>query len=144
MSNQIVIIKQFANRLQNATSVERMEALNELQTIAKSLPELVGDNALQKIFDFLKEQGSSEEYQEALDLIYRLIKSRNKNAAEYNSSLVLRELTNIELLLDLLEHEDLKVGVMASQILTELHATDRFSLESQIQKCPDGFFKYIF
>jgi hypothetical protein len=140
MSNQIVIIKQFANRLQNATTTERIEALNELQTLAKSSPELVGENALQKILDFLKEQGNSEEYQEALDLIYRLIKSRNKDAAIYNASLVLRELSNIELLLDLLEHEDLTVGVMTSQILTELHATDRFSLESQIQKCPDGFF----
>jgi hypothetical protein len=39
---------------------------------------------------------------------------------------------------DLLEHEDLTVGVMASQILTEIHAIDALKLENCIQNCPAG------
>ena len=49
----------------------------------------------------------------------------------------------VELLMDLLEHEDLTVGVMASQIMTELHSLDGPLLESQIQKCPDGMNKLL-
>ena len=40
--------------------------------------------------------------------------------------------------LDLLEHEDLTVGVMTSQILTEVHAIDPMKLEECIQDCPAG------
>lgn len=58
------------------------------------------------------------------------------------SLLVLRKFTEltISLLLvsDLLEHEDLTVGVMASQILTEIHAIDALKLENCIQNCPAG------
>lgn len=39
---------------------------------------------------------------------------------------------------DLLEHEDLTVGVMTSQILTEVHAIDPMKLEECIQDCPAG------
>lgn len=44
----------------------------------------------------------------------------------------------MDLLLDLLEHEDLTVGVMTSQILTAIHAIDGSILEKQIQDCPAG------
>jgi len=50
----------------------------------------------------------------------------------------LSEASYVELLLDLLDHEDLTVGVMASQIMTELHSHGGEKLELQIQKCPDG------
>ena len=42
---------------------------------------------------------------------------------------------------DLLEHEDLTVGVMASQILTEIHAIDALKLENCIQNCPAGMLR---
>ncbi len=90
------------------------------------------------MLDFLKEQGSSEEYQEALDLIFRLVKSKDKVAAKKNADIILEETGNVELLLDLLEHEDPIIGVTTSQILTEIHAVDGASLEAQIQMCPDG------
>ena len=53
----------------------------------------------QKVLDFLKEQGSSEEYQESLDLIDRLIKTRDKNAAVANTGIILSVIGNVELLL---------------------------------------------
>ena len=40
--------------------------------------------------------------------------------------------------LDLLEHEDFTVGLMTSQILTEVHAIDPLRLEECIQECPAG------
>lgn len=138
MSTQAVTVKQIASRLENATSLERIDALQELQSIAKQSPEIVGEHSLNKVLDFLKEQGSSEEYQEALDLIYRLVKCRDKVAAQKNTAIVLGDARSVELLLELLEHEDLMVGVMTSQILTEIHANDGATLESQIQMCPDG------
>lgn len=39
---------------------------------------------------------------------------------------------------DLLEHEDFTVGLMTSQILTEVHAIDPLRLEECIQECPAG------
>lgn len=143
MSTQAITVKQIASRLENATSLERIDALQELQTIAKQSPEIVGEHSLQKVLDFLKAQGSSEEYQEALDLIYRLVKCRDKSAAQKNTAIVLGDARSVELLLELLEHEDLMVGVMTSQILTEIHANDGATLEAQIQMCPDGTFVVI-
>jgi hypothetical protein len=137
-------VKQLANRLENATNTERVDALQDLQGISKQSPEaskIVGELALKKVLDFLKEQGSSEEYQEALDLIYRLVK--NKTAGKGNTELILGETGSVELLLDLLEHEDLMVGVMSSQILTEIHSNDGATLESQIMMCPDGKIVFV-
>ena len=58
------------------------------------------------------------------------------------SLLVLRKYTELTIsflfVSDLLEHEDLTVGVMASQILTEIHAIDALKLENCIQNCPAG------
>ena len=137
-SDQIVVVNQLASRLENATSVERIDALQELQSHARTAPEIVGSLSLKKVLDFLQEQGSAEEYQEALDLIYRLVKCKDQRAAKANTDIILDDGNAIELLLDLLNHEDLTVGVMTSQILTEIHACNGSSLEMQIQQCPDG------
>lgn len=137
-SDQIVVINQLASRLENATSVERVYALQELQSHARTAPEIVGSLSLKKILEFLQEQGSAEEYQEALDLIYRLVKCKDIRAAKSNTNIILEDVNAVELLLDLLNHEDLTVGVMTSQILTEVHAINGAELELQIQACPDG------
>ena len=137
-SDQIVVVNQLASRLENATSIERIDALQELQSHARTAPEIVGSLSLKKVLDFLQEQGSAEEYQEALDLIYRLVKCKDQRAAKANTDIILDDGNAIELLLDLLNHEDLTVGVMTSQILTEIHACNGSSLEMQIQQCPDG------
>ena len=137
-SDQIVAVNQLASRLENATSIERIDALQDLQSHARTAPEIVGSLSLKKVLDFLQEQGSAEEYQEALDLIYRLVKCKDQRAAKANTDIILDDGNAIELLLDLLNHEDLTVGVMTSQILTEIHACNGSSLEMQIQQCPDG------
>ena len=46
----------------------------------------------------------------------------------------------MELLLDLLEHEDAVVGVMTSEILTVIHGISGSALEQAIQDCPAGEF----
>lgn len=99
----IVTIRQLTSRLENATSIERLDALQELQTIARSEPKLVGDHALQGVLDFLKEQSSSEECEESLDLIDRLIKTRDKIAASSNAEIILSVTGNVELLLGKIE-----------------------------------------
>lgn len=66
-------IRQLANRLENTTSGERVSALEELQVLSRTEPLLVGENSLDHVLAFLKESGSAEEYQEALDLIHRLV-----------------------------------------------------------------------
>jgi hypothetical protein len=48
-----------------------------------------------------------------------------------------------DLLLELLGHEDMTVGVMASQILMELHMRAGTALERAIQQCPDGMTKLL-
>jgi aminopeptidase N len=131
-------VRQLLNRLEDATSVERLDALQELQTEAKSEPEIVGRLCLQRVLESLREQGSHEEYEESLDLISRLVKCRNRDVARANTAIILNDKKNVELLLDLLEHETMTVGVMASQILTEVHSNDGERLENQIQDCPAG------
>lgn len=133
--------KQLVGRLEDATSSERIDALLELQTLAKTDGRVVGELTLQRVLDFLREQGSTEEYQESLDLIYKLVKNvRDPTTSKKNSSIILANISNVELLLDLLEHEDLTVGVMTSQILTEVHTNEGRDLEKQIQDCPAGMF----
>jgi NADH:ubiquinone oxidoreductase subunit C len=108
----ILQIRQLAHRLENSSNsmnTERVEALQELQNVAKISPQLVGEISLKRVLDFLREQvrdclqpisiimtlivftynfqGDTEEYQEALDLIYRLIKTRDKEAAKINTSI---------------------------------------------------------
>lgn len=134
----IVRVKQLTSRLENATSSERLEVLQEFQTLSRTEAMLIGEFALQRVLDFLKEQGSAEEYQESLDLIDRLVKTKDQIASTSNTEIVLSSNSNVELLLDLLEHEDLTVGVMASQLLTRVHANAPLRLESCIQACPAG------
>jgi hypothetical protein len=138
MAHVSVSVQQITDRLQNATSAERLVALQELQSLARSEPLAVGEYSLQYVLDFLKEQGSTEEYQESLDLIDRLVKCRDRAAAVANTAIIVSSISNVELLLDLLEHQDLTVGVMTSQILTEIHANSPAQLEMQIQECPAG------
>ncbi len=138
MSSALLQIKQLAHRLESTSSPERIEALQELQSLARSEPASVGEHALSKCFKILREQSNPEEYAEALDLASRLINCRDRNAARNNTSIILSDSGNVELLLELLEHEDLTVSVMTSQILTELHTADSVSLEARIQECPDG------
>jgi hypothetical protein len=138
----IVRVKQLTSRLENATSSERLDALQELQTLARTEAKLIGEYSLQKVIDFLKEQGSAEEYQESLDLIDRLLKTRDKIVAAANAGKILSSIGNVEILLDLLEHEDLTVCVMASQILTEVHSNEPLKLEACIQDCPAGDTNY--
>lgn len=95
----VVSIRQLTSRLENATSSERLDALQELQILARSESKLVGEYSLQSVLDFLKEQGSSEEYQECLDLIDRLIKTRDRSAAITNAGIILSAAGNVELLL---------------------------------------------
>lgn len=136
--NTSLQMKQLAHRLESASSSDRIDALQELQSLARNAPDLVGEYALKKTFDLLREQSSAEEYAEALDLTSKLIKCRDKKIALANTKIILEDVGNVELLLDLLEHNDLTVGVMTSQILTELHGNDGASLEACIQACPDG------
>ena len=98
----------------------------------------VGKNSLQRLIDLLKEHGSSEEYQEALELVSRLVKTKDGVARASNASIILSDVMNVELLLDLLEHEDILVGVITSEILTEIHSIAGRSLELAIQECPAG------
>ncbi len=134
-----MLVKQLAHRLENATTAERFDALCELNGIARTEPAVVGEIALNRILNFLREQGTSDEFQEALDLIFRLVKNnRDKGACSSNASIILSDQHNLILFLDLLEHEDSTVGIMASQILTEIHIINGPLLETQIQMCPDG------
>jgi vacuolar-type H+-ATPase subunit H len=100
---------------------------------------------MQLLIDLLKEQGTTEEYQEALDLIYRLIKCpKDPAAATANSELILlQKADNIELLLELLEHKDMVVGITTSQILTEVHTSSGPLLEKAIQDCHTGMNKLL-
>lgn len=138
MSTLTVSIKQLTSRLESSVSSERIEALQELQVISRTSPGPVGELAIKNVFDLLRSQSNSEEYSEALDLTSRLIKSRDREAALANTARILEDESNVELLLDLLEHSDVMVGIMTSEILTELHSNDNVGLESQIQRCPDG------
>eukprot|EP01035_Chromulina_nebulosa_P029590 gene29590-39239_t len=147
MEVTVTQIKQLTLSLEsNSTSGERLAALEDLQHIVKkqNMAMIVGQYALEAILQFLRQQQATvEEHQEALDLIYRLLKNREADAAAANASIILSDPSYIELLLDLLEHEDLSVGVMASQIMTEIHSQDGAALESQIQQCPDGMNKLL-
>jgi hypothetical protein len=45
----------------------------------------------------LREQGSTEEYQEALDLINRLVTTRDHTASMENIAIIMHDTSNIEL-----------------------------------------------
>ena len=58
----IVSIRQLTSRLENATSSERLEALQELQVLARTEAKSVGEYALQSVLDVLKEQVHRNSY----------------------------------------------------------------------------------
>lgn len=138
-------IRQLALSLEDhSTSSERLASLDELNHIVKkpNMAGLVGRLALRNLLHFLtQQQATVEEYLESLDLIDRLLKSREAGVAAENASIVLSDASYIELLLDLLDHEDATVGVMTSQIMTDIHSHDGAALEALIQRCPDGIKK---
>lgn len=103
----------------------------------------MGQQTLQIVVDLLKENGERDEYMEALDLISRLVNPKYGRAASDNAAILLNDVMTIELLLDLLEHEDGLVAVMASEILTNIHSLESCRLESMIQKCPAGMTKLL-
>ena len=102
--------KQYLHRLDDASSIERINALQQLQNLCRAAPDVVGNLALHRIFKFLYEQNITEECMETLDVIIRLIKIKNDDISRTNVELILSSVSNVELLLDLLEHEDLTVG----------------------------------
>jgi len=137
-------IRALSIRLESdATTSERLEALEQLQGLGKAQPVLVCQVALGKAFEILQDGRSAEESQEALELIHGLVSHRSREAALANTASLLSERNNVELLLYLLEHEDLTVGVQTSQILTELHANAGARLEALIQDCPEGMTKLL-
>lgn len=117
--------------------------LSHLQTHAKKNCAEVGQHALQMVVDLLKENGEPDEYMEALDLISRLVNPKYGQAARDNGAILLSEVNTVELLLDLLEHQDGLVAVMASEILTNVHSLEAERLESMIQMCPAGMTKLL-
>ena len=98
---------------------------------------------MELILDLLKEHGDSDEYIEALELVSKLVKPKAGEAAKVNALKILEDAMKIELLLDLLEHEDGLVGVMASEILTNIHTIAGEDLEKTIQDCPAGMTKLL-
>jgi hypothetical protein len=111
--------------------------------MAFSQAKLVGEHSLTKLLEILREHGSVEEYQDVLDLITRLISTKDKDASIANTNIILSQNRNVDLLLDLLEHEDMTIGVMTSQILSEIHHLNGAKLESEIQSCPEGMTKLL-
>ena len=107
----ISTVHQYLHRLDDNSSIERVNALQQLQNLSRSVPDLVGQLVIPRIFKFLYEQNNTEECMETLDVIVRLLTRKNNDASIQNVNLVLSTSSNIELLLDLLEHDDLTVGV---------------------------------
>lgn len=136
-------VRTLSNRLEGATLNERLDAIDELMQLSRTDAGAVGTHALQRVLDLLREQGTTEEHQEALDLIHRLVSTRDAEAASNNTSIILSHTGNVDLLLDLLEHEDKVVCVITSQILTEIHTRNGPSLEKQIHDCPNGMNKLL-
>ncbi len=144
MAQQVVqSVRQLAARLEDATSSERIQSLEALQTLAKQHPSQVSEIALQSLLDVLQERGSAEEYLETLNVLDILIKSGDSVISLKNVNAILSEGGSVELLLDLLDHSDSTVGVMASQILTQLQSSNSVKVESMIQNIPDGMNKLL-
>lgn len=136
-------VRQLAARLEDATSSERIKSLEELQTLSKMYPTQVCEIALRSLLDVLQERGSAEEYLETLNVLEILIKSNDSSISLKNVNAILSEGGSVELLLDLLDHSDATVGVMASQTLTQLHNSNSSKVESMIQNIPDGMNKLL-
>lgn len=103
---------QYLHRLDDASSIERINALQQLQNLCRAAPDVIGSLALHRIFKFLYEQNIAEECMETLDVIIRLIKIKSDDISRNNVDMILSNISNVDLLLDLLEHEDLTVGAL--------------------------------
>ena len=114
-----------------------------VQSFAKKNCQEVGKHTLQIVVELLKENGEPDEYIDALDLISRLVNPKYGDDARENATILLDDVMTVELLLDLLEHEDGLVAVMASEILTNVHSLESIRLESMIQLCPAGMTKLL-
>jgi hypothetical protein len=99
----------------------------------------VAELCLQPVLDLLRDQGSAEEYQECLELLSRLL----KNSGATNALRLASSLDSIELLLDLLGHEDGLIGIMASELLRDVHGLAAAEFEKTMQDCPDGVNKLL-
>jgi hypothetical protein len=144
MSQQVIqSIRQLAVRLEDATSSERIQSLEELQTISKEYPVQVCEIAIERLMEVLQERGSADEYLETLNVLDILIKTTDPAVSRKNVDSILGQNGSVELLLDLLDHADATVGVMASQTLTQLHNGNSLEVESLIQNCPDGMNKLL-
>lgn len=85
-----------------------------------------------------------EEYQECLELMSRLLKHGADGAAAIaNANRVVAEKGNVEIFLDLLEHEDGLIGIMASDLLRDIHSLVPMLLETAIHECPAGMNKLL-
>ena len=135
-------VKQLISRLDNArNSNERLETLEKINAFCRSNAEQ-GVQFLTRLIELLHDEGSAEETQECLDVIFKLMKfdpSPNHN----NINALLQDSSNVELLLDLLEHENITVAVMTSQILSQIHTQNPSMLENAIQSCPNGMNKLL-
>ena len=135
-------VKQLISRLDNArNSNERLETLEKINAFCRSNAEL-GVQFLTRIVELLHDEGTAEETQECLDIIFKLMKfdpSQNHN----NIIALLQDSSNVELLLDMLEHENITVAVMTSQILSQIHTQNPNALENAIQSCPNGMNKLL-
>ena len=136
-------IRQLAVRLEDSTSSERIQALEELQQLAHSYPGDVCDIALERLFEVLQERGSTVEYLETLNVFDALIKSTDRVVSRKNVNAILSESSRMDLFLDLLDHEDATIGVMASQSIAAMHDILGDIVEDRIQKCPDGMNKLL-
>jgi hypothetical protein len=144
MAQQVVqSIRQLAARLEDATSSERIQSLEDLQTLSKQHPSQVCEIALRSLLDVLQERGSAEEYLETLNVLDILIKTSDSAISLKNVNSILSEGGSVEMLLDLLDHSDSTVGVMASQILSQLQSINGGKVESMIQNIPDGMNKLL-
>jgi hypothetical protein len=85
--------------------------------------------------------GSDEEHCECLDILHKLI--QYDVTKKSNIQILVQDITNIELLLDLLEHDTITISVMSSQILSQIHCQDAIALETSIQLCPTGMNKLL-
>ena len=135
-------VKQLISRLDNArNSNERLETLEKINSFCRSNAEQ-GIQFLSRLVELLHDEGSAEETQECLDIIFKLMKF-DPSKDHHNINVLLQESSNVELLLDMLEHQDITVAVMTSQILSQIHTQNPHVLENAIQSCPNGMNKLL-
>ena len=135
-------VKQLISRLDNArNSNERFETLEKINSFCRSNAEQ-GIQFLSRLVELLHDEGSAEETQECLDIIFKLMKF-DPSKDHHNINVLLQESSNVELLLDMLEHQDITVAVMTSQILSQIHTQNPHVLENAIQACPNGMNKLL-